>query len=296
MQRLIDYFTIGITSQTLASVGTEIETQFLDAMRRPITTATSQKILHQLASTQHWHIETHKGTLITSLIDTDDNRILYELGRHNLEVATRPCHVDDVLSVAEHCLAQLYDAAHSCGAHPYHGALLESADDLLVIPDERDATWVELDGRDALMPLARMSAVQFTFSVTHRDAVPLLNRLSRHIDLFLQSYPQDILWRNYIRDSRAHYLPQRYGGPLHFASLEDYCTSLIEHAVVQGTHLTPYHDVDNLDIPLYLRSIWWYFRLKRYGDNLCIEARPFGRGADSKIHKDFTTLLTIINA
>ncbi|PJA94336.1 MAG: hypothetical protein CO133_00115, partial [Candidatus Komeilibacteria bacterium CG_4_9_14_3_um_filter_37_5] len=152
-----------------------------------------------------------------------------------------------------------------------------------LIPDERDAIWLELDGRTALAPLARIASVQFTISVSPNNAINILNKLSSCLDIFLQDYPQDQVWKRYIRDSAAKYRSDRYGGPLAFSSLGDYCCSLIQHDVVQGSHLVPFAKVSHIDIPLYLRSIWWYFRLKRYGNSLCIEVRPMARKEDKEI-------------
>ena len=109
-------------------------------------------------------------------------------------------------------------------------------------------------------------------------------------------YPQDTVWKKYVADSSAGYLPNRYGGPLTFESLKDYCKALVRHNVVQGTRLVPFVNVDNLDIPLYLRSIWWYFRLKRYKDALCIEVRPMARLADEQIKNQLEMVIGIVRA
>lgn len=52
-------------------------------------------------------------------------------------------------------------------------------------------------------------------------------------------------------------------------------------------------DVLDLNVPLYLRSIWWYFRLKRYGNALCIEVRPMPRRDDEDIKRQFQKVLEI---
>ena len=50
IQKLKEYFTDGITSRTLQTVGAEIETQFLDNGGDPISTNMSQQILNLLIS------------------------------------------------------------------------------------------------------------------------------------------------------------------------------------------------------------------------------------------------------
>lgn len=293
MQKLISYFADGISSRTLQTVGAEIETQFVDEHGRAIQTQASQQMLGWLAE-NGWRVDCRKGNLITTLVDQDGNKIFYELGRHNMEVSTTVSTPECVLGVANVCLAQLYDAAHKFGAEPYFGPILKGDDDLLVIPDERDAIWLELDGRDALAPLARTSSVQFTVSVATQDAVKILNKLGSCLHLFLIDFPQDAVWKKYIAESSAKYLPNRYGGPLMFESLADYCHGLARHDVVRGARLVPYQDVSDLDIPLYLRSIWWYFRLKRYGNALCIEVRPLARMSDEQFRYQLAMVLAII--
>lgn len=295
MQKLVRYFTEGIVSQTLQTIGAEVETQFVDSDGNAIRTAVSQQMLNYLAS-GGWTVESQKSGMITTLVDRAGNRLFYELGRHNIEVATVATTPDQVLGVTMACLDQVYIAANKFGAKPYFEPVLNTDEDLLVIPDERDATWLELDGRGALASLARTSSVQFTFSVAPSDSMRILNSFGLNINSFLADYPQDTIWKNYIADSKADYLPNRYGGPLTFKSLDDYCQTLARHKVVQGPTLVPFADVQNLDIPLFLRSIWWYFRLKRYNNALCIEVRPMPRLADEQIKNQLNMVLDIVRA
>lgn len=294
MQRLIDCFTQGIKSRTLETVGSEVETQFVTGDGIPISVAQSQQILRHLVDESGWSIEQTKGILVTTVVDALGNRICYELGRHNLELATVPAEPNRVLKTVEACMRQLYISARAAGAFPYFAPILPGDDDLLIIPDERDATWLELDGRDALAPLARISSVQFTVSVAVDDAINVLNTLGSYINNFLADFPQDTIWHRYIAESAAGYLPDRYGGPLMFDDLADYCRLLTRHAVVCGARLVPYNQVKSVNIPLYLRSIWWHFRLKRYQDSLCVEVRPLARRSDDKIAEQFGMLLEIL--
>lgn len=295
MQKLISYFTDGIVSQTLQSVGAEVETQFVDKDGRAIQTSTSQQMLGYLAE-NGWQIESRKGDLITTLTDQDGNKIFYELGRHNIEVSTAASTPTNVLNVANECLAQLYQAGVLVGAEPYLAPILHGDEDLLVIPDERDAIWLELDGRDALAPLARTSSVQFTISVSPAAAIKILNRFGERINSFLADFPQDAVWKQYIASSAAKYLANRYGGPLVFESLADYCQALTRHDVIQGARLVAFSAVSNMDISLYLRSIWWHFRLKRYGNSLCIEVRPMARRADEQFSRQLEKVIEIVTA
>lgn len=295
MQRLISYFTDGIMSQTLQTIGAEIETQFVDKNGQAVQTQTSQQMLGWLAENE-WKVDCRKGNLITTLVDYDGNKIFYELGRHNMEVSTIASTQTRVLGVVRKCLAQLYEAANRFGAEPYFAPILSGNEDLLVIPDERDAIWLELDGRDALAPLARTSSVQFTISIAPQEAVEVLNKFGERLASFLADFPQDAVWKKYIMESSAKYLSNRYGGPLVFDSLSDYCRSLARHDVVRGARLVPYQDITDLDVPLYLRSIWWHFRLKRYGNALCIEVRPMARRTDEQFNLQLEKVLQVVCA
>lgn len=293
MQKLLGYFEDGIDSQTLETIGAEIETQFIDKNGQAIQTQTSQQMLDRLTK-NGWSVDCRKGNLITTLVDTFGNKIFYDLGRHNIEIATTASTKEDIIGVVTKCLQQLYEAAQQFGAEPYFAPILNGSEDLLVIPDERDAIWLELDGRNALAPLARTSSVQFTISVSPQEAVNILNKLGEQITVFLQDYPQDAVWKKYIAESSAKYIPNRYGGPLRFESITDYCQALTRHDVVCGTRLVQYQNISDLNIPLFLRSIWWHFRLKRYGNALCVEVRPMARRTDDKLHLQLEEILQII--
>ena len=295
MQKLVSYFTDGISSETLQTIGAEVETQFVDKDGNAVRTQTSQQMLGYLAE-NGWNVDCRKGNLITTIVDQNGNKIFYELGRHNMEVSTVASTPACVLDVMRKCLAQLYESARRVEAEPFLAPILLGDEDLLVIPDERDANWLELDGRDALAPLARTSSVQFTISVSPQDAMKILNKFGKEVGSFLADFPQDAVWKRYIVDSSAKYLSNRYGGPLAFESLEDYCQALARHDVVQGTRLVPFQDVSNLEVSLYLRSIWWHFRLKRYGNALCIEVRPMARRADEQFQHQLDKVLAIVCA
>lgn len=314
MERLLHYFTDGVKSCILGGkIGMEVETQFLNAdepdispcfgpnrfkQGKPISVAKSQAILKTFAS-RHGEVTETKGNFIAEIRDHKGNRLLYELGRHNIELATVPLQRDDLIPKTREVLERLYRIGGEVGAYPYFQPILQTDEDLLVVPDERDAAWIRVDGREALKPLANISAVQFTIPVCLDEAIICLNRLREHlVSYFLPWYPQDHVWKRYIRESQAGYDPLRYGGHDYFIGLEDYCRKLSQHHFVdiEKNRLVPIDQISDLNIPLYLRSIWWYFRLKRYGDQLCIEVRPLGRYGDEKLEEQLDTILAIMLA
>jgi hypothetical protein len=291
MQRLIDYFSVGILPPTNTTVGAEIETQFVNQRGLPVTTQTTQQMFDWLVANRQWQVVTRKNGLTTALIDPRGNLLSYDLGRHNVEISTTVCVPESVFYIAQAVLSQLYEAASRFDARPYFGPVLAGNEDLLVIPDECDANWLKLDGRAVLALLARTSSVQFTVSIDPIKAIAILNRLGANINQFLADYPQDPVWQQYISDSTAGYSPNRYGGPLQIESLEHYCLELSRHDVVVGPRLYPLQSVDDLNIPLHIRSVWWHFRLKRYGDTLCIEVRPMARRTDDEIANQLAMVL-----
>jgi len=295
MERLIRYFTEGIENKPVANtVGVEVETSFVDIDNRPITLEQSQKLLISMCNECGWLAGKVKGNLLTSIFDGGGNRILYELGRQNIELSTAAGEVENVVENTEQALRELYLTAAKVGAFPSFRPIVKTSENLLVIPDRRDAIWLELDGREALELLAKTSAVQFTISVPLSKAVECLNNLGNNIGPLLKLYPQEENWREYIKKSKANYHAMRYGGPLFFDSIKDYCEKLVKHDVVVGPKLVPYHQVTDLDIPLYLRSIWWYFRLRRYYGVLCVEIRPLARLRDEILKKQLNFVLSIM--
>ena len=275
-------------------VGVEVETSFVNTNGTAISVATSQAIFQTLTEVG-WNVVERTGTLVTKLQNAKGDILLYELGRQNIELSTAPQRSSSLVSRTQDLLKEIYVSAEVHNAMPCFEPILMTDEDLLVIPDERDATWLEIDGRESLRPLATTSAVQFTFDTTPTKAIGLINQLGRQAEEFLVDYPQDRVWREYIRSSKAGYRSDRYGGPLLFSSLRDYCNKLTMHEVVNGDRLTSAREMKSFSIPLFLRSVWWHFRLRRYGDRLCVEVRPLARNTDERLRVQLDTVLKIMS-
>jgi hypothetical protein len=192
----------------------------------------------------------------------------------------------------------LNNVARQYNAQPVFQPEFQWSGGLLYVQEDRDALWVQLDGRSALEHLCRCSAIQFTVDVNPNDAIPILNALNASCRIGAGYAANDRLWQRYMAESNAHYLPLRYGGPTNFSSLADYAQKLALHNVVmhQGkpVRLAP-QDVPDLNVDLYLRSIWWHYRLRRYGNSLCIELRPFPRQQDENIPGVWKYVEAVIN-
>jgi cytidylate kinase len=68
---------------------------------------------------------------------------------------------------------------------------------------------------------------------------------------------------------------------------------LAKHDVVVDGKLVPFTEAKQ-DIDLFLRSIWWNFRLRRYNNRLCIEIRTLARRTDKDGQRDLDMVLSIL--
>ena len=210
-----------------------------------------------------------------------------ELARQKLELVVPPePSAGRAIASVQSCLSWLYLAAQKLGAYPLQVPEIDFDGPLLWVQESRDEVWVELDGRPALEELCRCSSVQFTVDVNPADAIGIINRLW-DAKLNEGDYaPNNQRFTAYIEQSTAAYDSLRYGGPAGFTDMQDYVQQLLRHDVVmhQGTPCKLRPDtVAGLDVDLYLRSVWWHYRLRRYGNSLALEMRPFARRADAAI-------------
>lgn len=294
-EKLYDYFTKGLNPIFRGWIGAEIETHFIYPNGDPITIDCSQEIFKILVN-DGWQVVSMKGVLITELAK-NGAKILYELGRQNIEVATPPADPECLFGVINSFMSELYFAAEKCNAYPLFAPIIETEEDLLIIPDERDAAWLELDGVRQLGLLSKISSVQFTFETKGpEDAIYLLNKLSENRDKFVSSNPyvQEEMWVEYIQSSKAGYRSDRYG-VMCPTSIGNYVELLSSHDVVLDSKLVPFDEAEQENIDMFLRSVWWNFRLRRYSDRLCIEVRTLSRRDDGQILCDFNNLLSIIH-
>jgi hypothetical protein len=298
VDQLMNYFgNCGAKLNGKPRVGSEIETFFVCDDGSAITLAQSQAILKRLVRGRGWVVAGRKGDMITE-VRHGTSRVLYELGYPNIELCVAPHDITDIVERSRSLLEDLYRSAEECDAYPSFAPMFIGNGDCLALPDDRDATWLQLDGEKALSPLARISAVQYTLDVEHDDAVRKLNALNAARGQFLRSYPQDSVWRAYIKDSDACYKEDRYGGPTEFRSLLHYCEELAMHQVVCGPQLVPFDKAElgtNESIALFIRSVWWYFRLRRYGQKLCIEVRPLPRRRDEKLQEQLDFVIGLMD-
>jgi hypothetical protein len=271
---LLGHFTNGTRgTKTGERIGCEIETDFVDiASEAPIDQFVSRAIL------------------ACSDGRPDYCRHMPELGRQKIELAIKPARTFEELRERAHVsLGWLYGVAAHYGARPllapeiqWPGSLLDES------TDPRNQVWVQLDGRPALEQLCRCSSVQFTVDVNPGDAISVINALWEARLHELDYEPNHRRWLRYIKNSQARYISSRYAGPNGFDELADYVAHLVQHKVVmhdrQPTRISV-DDLPDLDAELFLRSVWWHYRLRRHYDTLAIEVRPFARRDDDCIEQ-----------
>lgn len=249
---LSDYFMCG-TGETKSGgrVGIEIETQFSTLDYCPISTDVTDQLLK---------------------INVRGHRPKLELGRQNIELSIRPQpSFQDLDHIAWLSTDMFYYEAQGFGAYPCFGPtpFIDYPEPLLYVQEERDTTWVELDGAVALENLCRCSSIQFSVDVNPDDAINWINLLWDAKLHEVDYAGNDMLWKRYIEESYFGYRPDRYGGPAGFEDIGDYVARLGDHAAVMPG-----------DENMFLRSVWWHYRLRRYCNSLVLEIRPMARRSD----------------
>lgn len=289
MESVLRYLTQGTEgTRTFATFGTEIETHLLNDDGSPISSATCRKLLALDTSSVPW-------------------RLTNDLGRQLIELAIEPTtSVVECLNKTHDALTWLYEEAKKRGAFPLHAPVLDWDGPLLLEPEGEDAdvlrdqAFIALDGRPALEELCRIAAVQFTVSVNPRDAMALSNKVLA-ARLHERDYPNERNWQAYIATANIGYGALRYGGPQAFTSMADYAKYIESHPIfMRGGQLCemPLHirdlDDSHTDLAVALRNVWNYVRLKRFGNDLVMEVRPFSRRTDDKIDSDMAVLASIL--
>jgi len=283
---LYQLFTSGThNTVTGGKIGCEVETIFTDHNGSPLNdqavTAFFDRAVGKHGCMVASTYRVHGREYVDSIRDRYGSIISKEIGACNIEVATVPLRRADVV---DRVRSSLDDLCCVLGYPRYGGPILHSADSLLPLePSPREMEFLALDGHEVTNMMAGTSSVQFTVDVSPEDAVVCLSNLATQLPLFLREYPQDASWKRYVLESKAGYRADRYGGPLVFTSLMDYCKHLAEHKVISGGRLAEEGEVRSVDLHQFIKSVWWYFRLKRYGETLCVEIRPQARGPDDAI-------------
>lgn len=280
MNRLLAHFTNTKPTTSGEWIGLEIETILTMASGEPISQGVSRAI------------RTYTMGRPAGCVHSID------LSRATFELAVGPCQTwGELLELAHKSLHWLYAVAARFGAVPFFGPELDWSRPLVdVTSDPRDQVWVQLDGQAALEHLT-CASVQFNVDVSQAGAVPIINELWARRIHEVDFGSNDVRWRRYIAESRAAYHPIRYAGPSWFADLADYARQLSGLPVVmhQGNiaRLDPLGP-ESIDIELFLRSVWWHYRLRVRRGKLVLEIRPFARRSDECLEKYWGLVASVI--
>jgi len=187
-------------------------------------------------------------------------------------------------------LGEISRAGEQCGAVLTDLSWDGSSSNTLIMPDKRDEIWLELDGQ-ALYGLGHIASIHFNIDlVSVEEGMRFISRL---MPLFeKQGWPPQSnsgVWNGYLRESRAKYQEGRYGPPP--TDFCKYCSRLASYAVVMNSingrleiakPRLPFANCSNPNIDMFLRSVWWWMRLRVRGGKLVLEIRDVPRTIPTK--------------
>ena len=290
------YFTDGVIQRPDRTWGVEIETFIMKRSGVPADADDCQAVFKQLERLG-WTLRYEDGWIHSAQFD-DGSVFLLEQGYHCIELASSVTNADSLIWSTKMHLGYLYQALEACELMAMQQPVIEWEGNLLAPEDTRSAMWLELDGVESGNIPPRTASVQFTFAVRPELSIVRLNQLNARRGDFLRDYLQDALWHEHMATSHAGYRHDRYGGPGYFCDLEHYIQSLADHDAIDCNALIPYAEADlstNEQAHYFIKSIWWYFRLKRYGDVLCIEVRPLPRRSDDCLDDQLALVQKIVS-
>jgi hypothetical protein len=308
MQTLRDYFKSARTcSMATRKIGLEVETLFCDRGSAPITKDQSQVMMNQLVACG-WTIAESKQGMTTKLVKSLPGRgdffVFYELGWNNVEVVTPTYSICDraglLQDVRGDILPEVYEVS-PCGPLGDYCDFSEN-EDTLMLPDQRDQIWLKLDG-DVLPVLGHIASVHINIDLCSIaegfEFMRLTNQMYRQMD-----WPPKVvadIWSRYIGESLADYEVGRYGLPP--GNFEDYISRLSGYKVFMNTlggqlsvlsDPKPFCDTSDVDLDMFLRSVWWWNRLRVRNGQLVLEIRGIPRGSDDQMVVDCQDLFSLL--
>lgn len=310
MNSLAEHFRRALTcTPKQRKIGLEVESLVVQKDGRPITVGESQGIMHVLVACG-WKIVEEKTTTgeimperLIVRIECEGFAIIYELGWNNFELMTPVFAVSEahtLLAQTRQHLEAFAAAVTSLGLEvlykPYdgHGDM-----NTLMLPDERDQIWIALDG-DVLTVLGHIASVHLNIDICSVEegmafARGFLELCEKRSWPAPESAP---LWARYLAESLAGYDHDRYGPPP--LMFEAYCKRLAQMPVVM--HRTdarllipdpqrPFSEMENVDLDLFHRSVWWRARFRVRNGRLVMELRDIPRRTDDQMENDVSTVL-----
>jgi hypothetical protein len=286
-------------------VGVEVETLFLDDDDHPLTCEKADAVFGTLEQRGWQCLEDQKSG--GRALRKGDFSIKPEVGAGNLEVISPPRIVRERDGLVDELLARLddlYAAAAEVGAQPVFAAYDGHRDvDNILLDNERDRRWTQVDGRDALKVLGHIASVHVTLDLCSIDEgfrlIRALNELGRE-----RGWPPESVastWAHYFARSRCDYAPERFGeAPETFDAYLELLRGfkvVVDRAsdgqlIVPDGDLRRFGDVESdVHLPTFLGTVWLNTRLRRIGDTLALEVRFIPRSTDAVLRDDIDAVV-----
>ncbi len=307
IRRLREHFASSVMfNRRFRQVGLEIESLIVDRAGYPISLNVSKKIMETLVMEFGWHTAavTPMGHIIA--VQSRLGTFKYDSGWNLFELNTVPIFVSEIPELwksIERANFDLRKAADVCDAVVLQSHIDKSNEDTLLLADERDRLFALLDGK-ALIGMAHIASVHVNVEcASPTEAFQWINKLE-HL-YAKEGWPRqesEEAWRRFLVRSHARYEPDRFGEPPKY--FEDYCQRLSKYRVfVDGDNERvnavvppqPFEYMQDANIELFLRSVWWLSRLRVRSGRLVLEIRPIPRESDADIKKSVMTVLDVLN-
>lgn len=300
-QKLFGFFTDGVSRKASERIGIEVETIHIGPDGQPVDACVTQTLLRKMVTARpnDWTVKEYgeyRGQKrILAIANRFGDHVVFEIGVANIEVVTRALAPKAAIATAQGVLDQLGEIARKDGrCRPYYGPIVTPRKSVIAPMTKREHNFLKLHGEDLENMMACTACVQFTIEVTPDNAIKIINRLRSRTPEFLATYPQDELWKRYLHESNVGYRADRYGNPTEVNSIDEYCRQLARHDVVTEHGLVPHNEAGDINLTLFVKSVWWHFRLRRYGNQLCLEIRPISRGTDGEIANSWNFVEEIV--
>jgi hypothetical protein len=229
IRRLREHFASSVMfKRRFRQVGLEIESLIVDRAGYPISLSVSKKIMEILAMEFGWHTAAVTPMGHITAVQSHLGTFKYDSGWNLFELNTAPVLVSEIAELwksVERANLDLRKAADVCGAIVLQSHIDKSTEDTLLLADERDRLFAQMDG-EALIELAHIASVHLNVEcASPTEAFQWINALE-HL-YAKECWPRqesEKAWRRFLVGSHARYEPDRFGQPpKHF---EDYCHRL----------------------------------------------------------------------
>jgi hypothetical protein len=288
MRRIVEYFR---TAKTIPSnermMGIETESLLVDNLNcKPISLHVSEEIFSDLVENFGWSVCQIKCGKVVK-IAKNGLELFYELGWNNFELVTPIFRISDeeIFSANEKHLSEINSSARKFGMLLTNMTWDNHVSNTLVIPDKRDEIWLKLDG-NALFGLGHIASVHFNIDLVSIDEG--MEFISQLLQLYQSNgWPAAAnreIWEGYLKESKAKYQDGRYGPPP--TNFDEYCSKLASYNVVMNVidgeleiakPSVPFSACTDPNMDMFLRSVWWWMRLRVRGGKLVLEIRDVPR-------------------